>query len=159
MPSVLRETSTKGFQRLKVSETRYCFSPKGWDTETVTIGSGKKFPWVCELGHEWTASVYARTTKETGCPYCQNREVLTGFNDIATTHPDIAKQADGWDPKVIVAGSNSHQNWICEKGHKWKTQVTVRTYGGSGCPVCSGLITVPGVNDLATTHPEALTPG
>lgn len=144
----------KGFNDLKSQRPEIAKQAFEWDTESVTIGSGKKFAWRCELGHQWIATVHARTTKETGCPYCQNREVLSGFNDIATMHPDIAIQADGWDPKTLVSGSNSFQNWICSKGHKWRTQVTVRTYGGSGCPVCSGLVTVSGLNDLATTHPE-----
>ena len=153
-PYCAGKKALKGFNDLKSQRPDIAAQANGWNTEEVTVGSGKKFSWICEHKHTWTASVYARTTKETGCPYCQNREVLKGFNDLATSFPDIAVQADGWDPSTVVAGSNSFQNWICGKGHKWRTQVTVRTYGGSGCPVCSGLVTVPGLNDLATTHPE-----
>ncbi len=29
-----------------------------------------------------------------------------GVNDLATLHPEIAAEADGWDPKTITPGSN-----------------------------------------------------
>jgi hypothetical protein len=153
-PYCAGKKALKGFNDLKSQRPEIAAQAVGWDTEEVTVGSGKKFSWICERKHIWTASVYSRTTKETGCPYCQNKEVLEGFNDLTTTHPDVAKQADGWDPTSVVAGSNSSYPWICSKGHKWKTKVINRTAQGTGCPVCSGLVTVPGVNDLATTHPE-----
>lgn len=144
----------KGFNDLKSQRPDIAKEADGWNTEEVTVGSGKKFTWVCERQHRWVASVYSRTTKETGCPFCQNREVLIGFNDLASTFPNIAKEADGWDSKSVVAGSNKSYKWICAHGHTWKTKVIHRTAQGTGCPVCSGLVTVPGVNDLATTHPE-----
>jgi hypothetical protein len=32
---------------------------------------------------------------------------MVGFNDIASTHPEIAKQAYGWNPKKVIAGSTT----------------------------------------------------
>ena len=47
-------------------------------------------------------------------PYCGNNRLLVGYNDLQTTHPDIALQADGWLPSTLVAGSNTKKDWICD---------------------------------------------
>ena len=31
-------------------------------------------------------------TKDGPCPYCENKKVLAGYNDLKTTHPNIAKE-------------------------------------------------------------------
>ena len=33
-------------------------------------------------------------------------KLVVGINDLATLHPEIASEADGWDPKTITPGSN-----------------------------------------------------
>ena len=43
--------------------------------------------------------------------------------------------------------------WECEYGHEWQTLISTRSYG-SKCPVCSGIVLLPGFNDLATKNPE-----
>ena len=55
-------------------------------------------------------------------------------------------------PKDISCGSKQKIWWRCEKGHEWQAAVKSRT-GGSGCPVCTHRVLVPGENDLAATHP------
>ena len=32
-------------------------------------------------------------------------KLVAGINDLATLHPEVAAEADGWDPSKIVAGS------------------------------------------------------
>ena len=126
----------------------------GWDPSTVTKSSQKVLPWRCKFGHQWKTSVGARQSG-TNCPVCSGKKVLVGFNDLATLHPDIAVQADGWDPATVTAGStrSGPNTWKCTLGHTWKTTVARRT-SGSGCPFCEGQKAWPGFNDLATTHPE-----
>ena len=46
--------------------------------------------WKCDRGHEWQAMVYTRTGAESRCPYCANRKVLVGFNDLAAREPTVA---------------------------------------------------------------------
>jgi len=107
------------------------------------------------LGHQWGAAIYSRTgLNNRGCPYCRNYKVLTGYNDLATTHPGLAAQADGWDPTTIIAGSNEVLTWIDSFGHRWKANCTSRAFGGNGCPICVNLVVLAGDNDLATTHPD-----
>lgn len=107
----------------------------GWNPSEVSPGSQKKLKWKCSLGHIWEAYVYSRKAK-TGCPFCANQRVLKGFNDLATTNPDLAVEAMGWDPTTVTAGS-SRENffWKCHLGHTWKSNVKNRTKG-QGCPTC-----------------------
>ncbi|HGY5549738.1 MAG TPA: zinc-ribbon domain-containing protein, partial [Prochlorococcus sp.] len=64
-------------------------------------------------------------------------KLVPGVNDLATLHPDVAAEADGWDPSTIHAGSNKKMPWKCEEGHTWNTTVVNRTGRGDGCPYCS----------------------
>jgi len=56
---------------------------------STTLGSGKKVWWKCSRGHEWIADVNSRK-KGNGCPVCAGKRVLIGYNDLASTHPQIA---------------------------------------------------------------------
>lgn len=91
----------------------------------------------------------------TGCPICAGQQILVGFNDLATTHPELADQADGWDPKTVISGSNKPVPWRCTLGHQWSTSPHNRTGNAkSGCPVCANKKVLKGFNDLATKDPE-----
>ena len=61
--------------------------------QMISYGSGKKVWWKCSCGHEWQSTVSNRVLGN-GCPYCSNQKVLPGFNDLATTHPNLVKE---WD--------------------------------------------------------------
>jgi DNA-directed RNA polymerase subunit RPC12/RpoP len=61
----------------------------------ISRSSNKKVWWKClAYGHEWQATVNDRTSvgRATNCPYCGNKKVLAGFNDLATSHPTLAKE-------------------------------------------------------------------
>ena len=62
--------------------------------------------------------------------------MLAGFNDLATTNPDIAKELVNNDPTKIISGSDKKYTWECSKGHRWKTRVEHRK-SGTGCPSCA----------------------
>ena len=72
---------------------------------------------------------------------------------VAETHPHLVSETD-YDLRTVTAGSTKKLTWRCDSGHEWVARVDQRTRQGSGCPYCSGRLPVPGVNDLATTHPE-----
>lgn len=126
----------------------------------VMTGSHKKYWWKCVLGHEWQSTV-ANRMQGTGCPYCTGKRVLAGFNDIATTYPQLLNE---WDyekntdltPQEVSGSSNRIVWWRCSKGHSWKTIVANRTYRRSGCPFCAGRVPITGENDFASVHPELL---
>ena len=123
----------------------------GWDPSTLTAGSNKKVEWRCTLGHIFEADVSNRVQGR-GCPFCANRKVLKGFNDLATTNPELTKEANGWDPSEFTFGSKTKVSWICLLGHVWITSISNRPR--TGCPICANRVVVTGVNDLATTNPE-----
>jgi hypothetical protein len=126
----------------------------GWDPTTVSAGSGKRLEWKCEKGHTWFTTIYKRTGEKTGCPVCSNSLVQVGFNDLATTHPEYAREAYGWDPRTVVAGSGKKFQWKCEKDHVWESSVDNRVSRVRGCPICSNRIAFSGFNDLSTVYPE-----
>ena len=140
-----------GFNDLATTHPEIAAQADGWDPTTVSKGTPRKKTWKCSFGHRWTASVGARTGG-TGCPICINRQVLAGFNDLATTRPEIADQADGWDPTTVTQFSNKKLNWKCPKDHQYRATVAHRS-SGKDCPFCSGRQVLAGFNDLLTTHP------
>jgi hypothetical protein len=125
----------------------------GWDPKLVTAGSGKKLNWKCIEGHTWETTPGHRARGQ-GCPYCGNRKVLVGFNDLVTTHLELAIEADGWDPKEFTAGSHSKKSWKCRLGHTWEVAIEFRARGGTNCPTCAGKKVKSGFNDLASKYPE-----
>ncbi len=108
----------------------------------VTPYSNRKAWWCCNLGHAYYAAINARTTHRSGCPYCANRKVLVGFNDLATTEPQVAAE---WHPtrngmltpEMVTAGSHKKVFWECTEGHVWKAVIYSRTASQKcGCPIC-----------------------
>jgi hypothetical protein len=126
----------------------------GWDPTTVKAGTGKKLKWRCPSGHEWLSAPSTRSGQNTGCPYCSGYKVIPGETDLATTHPELAAEAVGWDPTTVGRGNQVKRRWRCYKHHEWDAPVYSRASGGNGCPYCSGHKVIPGETDLATTHPE-----
>lgn len=126
--------------------------------ELVFPNSTKAVWWQCEEGHEWQATVNARANGS-GCPVCGSRKLQGGCNDLATAAPELAAQ---WHPTKngdltpdrVFPGSGKRVWWQCEEGHEWQASIASRARGGSGCPVCAGRKTLPGVNDLATQFPD-----
>jgi hypothetical protein len=78
---------------------------------------------------------------------------LKGFNDLATLAPELAAEAEGWDPATTTVSSDRIEKWKCSYGHIYKAAVKARKRG-DGCAVCAGKQIIVGVNDLETTNPE-----
>lgn len=98
-------------------------------------------------------------SKGTCCPYCSGNKVLKGFNDIASTNPELLKE---WDyskntikPDEVTKGTHKKIWWICSNNHSYEATIPARRRG-TGCPYCSGNKILVGFNDLATTNPELL---
>jgi plastocyanin len=126
----------------------------GWDPSSITAGSGKKVKWKCKLGHSYEAIVASRAGQNSGCAVCTGNKVLIGFNDLRTTHPDLAKEVIDFDPEAFTFGSGKKLKWKCPKGHIYESTIVNRTSRKSGCPICSNNKVLPGFNDLATIFPE-----
>ena len=144
-------------QPLSVTHPDLAKEADGWDPTTITAGSRSKVQWKCSLSHRWITTVGLRT-RGTNCPYCSGNKVSAGFNDLATTHPELAKEALGWDPKLVTKGMHRILEWICPEGHTWKTALSHRTnkVHPSGCPTCTNRRVLAGFNDLATKFPHLI---
>lgn len=124
---------------------QWCCEKNGSLTpQQVSAYSNKKVWWHCNLGHEWQTTVSSRTFSKSGCPYCSNRKVLAGFNDLATVEPKVAAQ---WhptrnaplEPTMVMRGSTKRVWWKCPLGHEWKAVIYSRAgVQKCGCPVCAG---------------------
>ena len=112
--------------------------------EHFANASNKKVWWKChKCGYEWQAKISNRTILNRRCPCCSNRVVIAGINDLATTHPEIAKE---WHPtknKNLTPQNITHGNgkkvwWLCPLGHEYQATVLHRTQeNGTACPVCN----------------------
>ena len=119
--------------------------------------SVKKVWWLGKCGHEWLSTIAHRSSGRQ-CPYCLGKKILQGFNDLATTHPELAKQ---WHPTrngevtpEKVSRGSDQKVWWSAHGHEWVSTISSRTSGAQGCAICTGDQVQIGVNDLLTTSPE-----
>ena len=97
----------------------------------VTAGSNRPVWWRCGKGHSYRAVIAQRVHRGSGCPYCTNRKVLRGFNDLATVQPPVAKQwhetlNGALTPEMVTAGSRKKAWWQCPYGHVWKAAIYSR---------------------------------
>lgn len=97
--------------------------------------------WECSTcGMEWEARIDSRTHGGNGCPYCYGR-FPTENNNLLKVHPLICKE---WDyhknkkePQEFTPRSGIKVWWkcqICERS--WRTAISHRTNGFTGCPFC-----------------------
>ena len=143
----------------------------------VTASSNKKVWWLYpyddpktgkHFDFEWETTISHRTGNYgTGCPYLNGKAVWTGFNDLQTTNPELAKQ---WHPTKngeltaaqVTASSNKKVWWLYPYDDpktgkhfdfEWEAIVSSRNKG-TGCPFLIGQSVWPGFNDLQTVNPE-----
>lgn len=122
---------------------------KEWDyeknnigPESVTIGCTKKYWWKCSKGHSWDTTPNHRTSGANGCPYCANKKVLSGYNDLETLYPLIAgewnyKRNGNITPRDVLPKSNKAAWWKCVLGHEYHAKIYSRTLYDTGCPKCN----------------------
>ena len=126
----------------------------------VTVFANRKAWWKCkDCRREWNTLISTRSGGSK-CPYCSGYIFLKGFNDLQTTHPEIASE---WSeknlplkPDEVNAKSRKNVWWRCSKcGNEWKSVINARVKG-TVCPVCAEREVLAGYNDLATTDSQLL---
>ena len=74
-------------------------------------------------------------------------------------NPELADQLVDQSLRSIARGSDKKVQWRCpvDSRHVWWASPMNRTNAKNptGCSVCNGKTVIPGVNDVATTHPKA----
>ncbi|MFJ6680233.1 zinc-ribbon domain-containing protein [Microbacterium sp. NPDC091382] len=114
----------------------------GVTAHTFVAGTSKRLWWQCERLHEWMATGDNRVRSRTGCPFCSNKKVWPGWNDMQTTHPDLAAEMSRSkngpkSPANVVAGTGHNIHWECGVcGHEWQSTGDARANRGRGCPIC-----------------------
>jgi len=126
----------------------------------VTRTANKKVWWLCEQQHETHSHIPTKVNARGACSTCIGRTVQTGFNDLATLRPDVARlwhptKNKGLTPGDVTPASNQRVWWLCDVGHDWQKDISGRSQG-RGCPYCAYKKCWSGFNDLATTHPYLL---
>ena len=117
------------------SEKNYPLQP-----DEVNAKSRKNVWWHCrKCGNEWKSVINARV-KGTVCPVCAEREVLAGYNDLATTDKQVLEE---WDyelnklkPTEVSRNSAKRAWWKCRYGHSWSMKINERTVLNKGCRIC-----------------------
>lgn len=134
------------------------------DLLKYSYGSKKKFTWRCTEypEHMWDTSISVRVNGY-GCPYCTNRSVFVGFNDLGTKIPELLKK---WNyeknypltPQDVMYASTKKYWWTCSYGHDTygniQSRKNRRTGEYSACAMCSGHMAIPGETDLLTVNPK-----
>ena len=126
-----------GFNDMATTHPHLAEQLVGTDPTTIRAGTGRKLLWSCPRHEEPFAATGGNRLAGWGCGYCANRQILIGYNDLATTHEALARELVDSDPTTITAGSNSTRKWKCYRcGHTWKALVANRARG-SGCAACN----------------------
>ena len=100
-------------RKFLLDNTKY-YSSKN-DTEIKDIRSQNKYYFIADCGHEFL-SLPKNVIKDYKvlCPVCSGKQVLVGFNDMWTTHPEIAKLLlNSEDGYKYTIGSNKKLEWLC----------------------------------------------
>ena len=153
-PVCANQKVLEGFNDLQTTHPELAKEAYGWDPKTKIAGSNKKLEWKCSKGHIWNSVLASRAFSKVGCPFCSGLRVWAGFNDLATTHPQLAQEVNGWDPSKVSSGITKKYSWICERGHKYEARIDHRASGVSSCHFCSGHKVLKGFNDLKTVNPN-----
>lgn len=147
----------KGFNDLEITHPAL-FAQLADKSKVVSRGSDTKVKWLCPLGHTYSAAPSSRVSNSkrgggSGCPYCDSKKVLKGFNDLETSHPEIFLELED-QTALLTGGSNIGVWWICP-GYNHRYLATPKSRAnGHGCPYCSGQKVLPGFNDLEYRHPD-----
>ena len=114
--------------------------------------------WTCEHKHSYQQIIPLRVQNKE-CSVCARKILQKGVNDLLHTYPDII---DIWgpdnerSPNEYTDKTTAELDFLCSKGHHYKTYGhMVRKYG-TECLVCSDVIFQSGVNSFADKHPELL---
>lgn len=116
-----------------------------------------RYVWVCPKGHNFTSSP-RQLVIGYGCGVCSGIQVLSGFNDLATRAPQIARE---WDherngvlsPSTISGGSELKVWWLCPLNHHYQMRIDNRVFLGRQCAVCGNRQVEVGINDLESQRP------
>ena len=128
------------------------------DPERILASSSSRMKWKCpDCGGQWFDLVSNRVNGA-GCPYCEDRRALTGYNDLSTIDPELSLEwspNNELSPEEVRRSSPAPALWNCPTCHgEYSYIIAAREVGDDACPYCRGKKILTGYNDLVTVDPE-----
>jgi hypothetical protein len=130
----------------------------GLRSDQIAATTKRRVMWRCPKGHHYRASASDRFGSLEDCRICSGRSLVAGINDLASTHPEIAKLMNarwlGSESAVKLASESSRSiHFICAAGrHEYEMRV-VDAANGKACPQCERKRTSQSSENLIVTHP------
>jgi hypothetical protein len=132
---------------------------------TTAITKRVLLPTICRDGHRTdrngTQLKKRAASGEERCGVCHHDILLRGYNDMATTHPPLAREFDEvanfpLTSRDVFAGSPTRFWWKCPTvaNHRFEATASNRSAAHSGCPLCLGRLIVANVNDAESLYPH-----
>lgn len=119
---------------------------QGHDVYTDDIYTGNKtmMDFYCSKGHHWPSNPN-RVLSGQYCPYCLNRRVLIGYNDLWTTNPEIARLLQDLNVGYEHTYGSKHETYfICPFcGNKIFKTIKEVYCRGLACQRCGDTISYP----------------
>lgn len=112
------------------------------------LESGTTVELLVTHSHHQTLSVVTNFCHLKDLTACSKKQLLEGFNDLATTHPELLTE---WDylnnllllnPKKIISNSRKNAWWICQKNpeHRYISNKIMHVKREKApCLFCKGL--------------------
>ena len=128
------------------------------DIYNVFSNSNDIIEWICRKCHRnYKAKISNRAEDDKCCPYCSNRKLIKGINDLATTHPHLIKEWSSLNDRQLSCLTNKSSYkawWNCSVCSNTYQQVVSQKFSSKiSCPYCRKAKILKGFNDLPTTHP------
>lgn len=111
------------------------------DMDRIVTAPRSRIRWKCDrcgTSYKATVRMMLKADKQTGypCPVCAGLVLVKGYNDLATKHPRIAKRLKpGIDPSAIPVSRKGALDFVCDKGHAFRSTIR-RMIEDDSCPVC-----------------------
>jgi len=110
----------------------------------VSKGSYYNAWWIGkECGHNYQMQVLVKVNRG-NCPYCSNRRILSGFNDLATKRPELLSFFDYKKniakPNEVATNTTKILWWKCAEGHSFQKSGK-EMVKSKVCPICKEMNT------------------
>ena len=125
-------------------------------TQNNSFDNWYQFFGKCNAGHEDFFDVRAIARNGGTCPYCAERKVDVGVNDLKTLRPDLeAKWSDKNDRQMeeFFTDSSYPAGWHCDECGGHFTRTIREMCEDDSCPYCTNKKVLPGYNDVTTKFP------
>ncbi len=124
--------------------------------EYYTEFSNKSVYWKCHHGHSYEHPIYKYSQFGFYCVICDNRVLVEGINDLASSYPEILNI---WDidnndvrPNEIFYSPQNSYYYKCDKGHTWYNRLARVVETDFTCDYCSNRKILPEFNSFKALH-------